>query len=514
MIEFRILGPLELLAEQTELPVSGSKERALLSMLLLRAGAEISAERLIADLWDDQPPPSVRNSLAVRVAALRKVVGARLVTRGHSYLLRMEPTDAFDLARFERLAEHGGREELAQALALWRGPALAEFADQPWAWAPIARLAELRAGVLERRIDADLMEGLDTSLVAELREAVADHPLREHLRGQLMLALYRAGQQGEALEAYRDARSTLVERLGIEPNPALQELERAILRQDPALAHDRSVGPSHRIVIADLDRADPDSMLELATRIAQQPPRELILCRPIARTADLGAAAARLEAVRLALSRRGLTVRAAAFRSANPGADAARLATEQDAELVLVAASAEVLADPDIAALLAAAPCSVGLVIDGARRLGSGDGPVVVPFAGADHDWAAVELAVWLARSVEAPLHLVGPDEGDRDASRLLASASLAVQRGYAISTTPRLVAPDPDALTDAIAGACAVVTGLSERWAQEGLGRSRAALVKTPPAPVVLVRGGLRPGGLAPAHTQTRFTWSVRGGG
>jgi hypothetical protein len=169
------------------------------------------------------------------------------------------------------------------------------------------------------------------------------------------------------------------------------------------------------------------------------------------------------------------------------------------------------LEDARVLALLDQAPCDVGVVVG---KEPPGAGPVLVPFAGAEHDWAAVELGAWLARARGAALQLAGATAGvdGRDASRLLANASIAVQRALGVSTEPILVEPHPAALVDAASGAGTVVVGLTDRWRREGLGRARTALATQTATPAVLVRRGVRPGGLAPRENETRFTWTVAG--
>ena len=241
-MEFRILGPLEAVADGRVVALDAAKQRALLAILLLHAGEPVARDRLIEDLWDGRPPATAAKVLQTYVSQLRKALGSDvIVTRPGGYELAVEP-DGLDLHRFERLVGEARRTEqavasdrLREALELWRGPPLAEFAYERWAQAEIGRLAELRLSVLQDRIDADLACGRDGDLVGELERLVSEHPLSERMRGQLMLALYRSGRQAEALAAYREARETLVETLGIEPGAALRQLERAILDQDPAL---------------------------------------------------------------------------------------------------------------------------------------------------------------------------------------------------------------------------------------------------------------------------------------
>ena len=245
-MEIRILGSLEV-AQNAGVPAPlAYKLRALLAVLLLHRGHAVSADRLIDDLWGDQPPATATKSLQVYVSQLRKALGEGVLeTRSGGYALVVD-ADQVDAARFERMLEQGidqldqGRAReaaavLASALTLWRGQPLADFAYEPWAQAEIARLEALRLAALEERIDADLALGKHGTLIAELEGLVEAHPTRERLSGQLMLALYRSGRQADALEIFRERRRRLVDELGIEPGPALRELEAAILRQDPSL---------------------------------------------------------------------------------------------------------------------------------------------------------------------------------------------------------------------------------------------------------------------------------------
>ena len=231
-MEFRILGPVDALDEGRPVPLPAGKPLTLLRILLLNRNRVVSAEALIDELWGDDPSESATKALQGYVSQLRKALGAdRLITEPPGYSLRVED-GKLDLDRFEQLVcegrerlAAGGAEaasrELETALALWRGPA--------------PGLEERRLAALEDRIDADLALWRHAQLVAELETVVRQHPLRERLRGQLMLALYRSGRQADALEEYRRTRETLVDELGIEPSEELQELQRAILRHDPEL---------------------------------------------------------------------------------------------------------------------------------------------------------------------------------------------------------------------------------------------------------------------------------------
>ena len=242
MPEFRILGPLEVSIDDRTVPLGGQKQRALLAILLVDAGHVVSTDRLVNALWGENPPRTAVTSLQNFISQLRKLLGPEtLETKAPGYRLQVGAGE-LDLDRFRSLVE-GARaapvEErsarLREALALWRGTALADFAFEAWATNEIGRLAELRHAAIEDRVDADLESGQDAELVGELESLVADHPLRERLRAQLMLALYRSGRQAEALSAYQDARRVLVDELGIDPGPTLQQLYRSILRQETGL---------------------------------------------------------------------------------------------------------------------------------------------------------------------------------------------------------------------------------------------------------------------------------------
>jgi YVTN family beta-propeller protein len=247
MIDFQVLGSFEVLEDQRPLALGGPKQRALLALLLLRRGETVSSDRLIDALWGERAPASAVKIVQGYVSNLRRLLGEGvLVTRGHGYVLQTEPGQV-DSERFAALVLDGRRllasgdagaaaERLRQALALWRGPPLADFAYEPFAQSEIARLEEARLAATEDRVEADLAVGDLSGVVGELEGPVEEHPLRERLQGQLMLALYRSGRQADALERYRHARQSLVEELGLEPGPALQDLERAILAHDPALA--------------------------------------------------------------------------------------------------------------------------------------------------------------------------------------------------------------------------------------------------------------------------------------
>jgi DNA-binding SARP family transcriptional activator/ABC-type transport system substrate-binding protein len=246
-MQLRVLGPLEVMDGDRLIPVGGGRQRKLLAILLLHANEFVASDRLIEDLWGEEPPETAAKALQGYVSQLRKALGAdALVTRPGGYMLVLASWQ-LDLNRFEELVDaareaepRNAAEKLREALALWRGPALADFTYDDFAQSEIARLEERRLVTLERRIEADLALGRHQEVAGELAALVKQNPLRERLRAQLMLALYRSGRQAEALEAFADARRTLLDELGLEPSEELRQLQAAILAQDPAL------GPSPR----------------------------------------------------------------------------------------------------------------------------------------------------------------------------------------------------------------------------------------------------------------------------
>jgi DNA-binding SARP family transcriptional activator len=245
-VEFRLLGELEVWDEGTRLPLRGAVPRSVLAYLLLHANEGVSVGRLVDELWGSAAPPSAAKMVQNAVSQLRKAIGSsRLVTRPGGYVLELEP-DELDARRFERLVEdarealaagspHEAERALETAAGLWRGPPLADLASASFAQLEISRLEEARMEATECGLEVGLALGRHAELVGELEALVARHPLRETLRQQLMLALYRSGRQAEALAAYQAARRYLSDEVGIEPSAALQRLERAILLQDPSL---------------------------------------------------------------------------------------------------------------------------------------------------------------------------------------------------------------------------------------------------------------------------------------
>jgi DNA-binding SARP family transcriptional activator len=514
VLEFRLLGPLEVVDDNGPIRLGGPRQRATLAILLLNANRVVPIERLADELYAGRPPVSAVTQVHRQVSELRRALDSpdAIETRPPGYLLRLRD-EALDLAHFERLtgeAERArGRDDAAaaalldEALGLWRGPPLADLAYEPFARAAVERLEEVRLAALEDRVQAELALGRHSGLVAELEALVAEHPLRERLRGQLMLALYRSGRQAEALAVYRATRRLLVETFGLDPSAPLQALERAILTHDASLElgaapTQSSAGP---VLVAPSRDDRVGALVEIATHVRA----ELVVARLVAGEDELAAAAAAVRAHRP-------KARTSAFTSDAPAADLMRLASANDADLVLVDAPPELDA-PRLPALLLelfeSSPNHVA-VLSGAGLVEGG--AVSVPFGGGEHDWAALELGACVASSANVPLRLVGTradaGRGRRDASRLLADASLAVQRVVAVDAEPVLA--DPDDLVDVVEDAGLVAVGVSPRWRQEGIGAARRALVRDARPPVLLVHRGPRPGVLAPRDSRTRFTWTL----
>jgi DNA-binding SARP family transcriptional activator/class 3 adenylate cyclase len=253
-LEFRILGPLEAFREGRPLELGGQKQRALLALFLLEVGRVIPTDRLIDAIWGEHPPRTAATSLQNLISQLRRLLGPQTIeTKPPGYLLRVKP-ECLDLQRFTALTAQARDAVdpalraalLREALAIWRGAPLADFVYEAFAQGEIGRLEELRLAALEQRIDADLELERHADVIGELETLVRQYPLREQLRGQLMLALYRSGRQGDALQAYQEARRALVGELGIEPSPTLQQLHASILRQDVRLASSRQpTGDDH-----------------------------------------------------------------------------------------------------------------------------------------------------------------------------------------------------------------------------------------------------------------------------
>jgi len=484
MTDFRLLGPLEVVDAGERIALPPGQPSAVLARLLLDANRPVSPEALVDAIWGDSPPASAPKVLQAYVSQLRKAIGAgRIETQAAGYAARVQ-AEELDLARFEELTERArGVSDLSRraslledALSLWRGAPLADFRGQPFAAPAARRLSELRLAALEERIDAELALGHHDRIVADAEALVAEEPLRERPRRQLMLALYRSGRRADALAAYVDARRRLVEELGLEPGPALRELERAILRDDSALA----AGERPRAVRGPIVTTSA-ALLDLLLPLCGDE-RELLLIGVVESLSSWQSGATDPR------------VRTAAFTSAAPADDLAHLAAEQHAELLVVG-------DPSF--VPGPAVCDVALA---SEREFAATAPVVAPFGGARDEWAALELAAWLARAHGVPLRLLGTEAsgGRRDASRMLASASLALQRFTQVAAESVLVAAGPNPVL--AQESSVIVASLPPGELKD----SRARLREQSRVPVLLVRGGLRPSGVAPAHSLTRFSWSL----
>ena len=376
--------------------------------------------------------------------------------------------------------------------------------------------------------------------IPELRAAIEAEPLREGAYVRLMLASYRAGRQADALDVYQRARSVLRAALGVEPGPELEAMQRAVLAHDPALrptsgtittaTSDAASGrrPASRaireIVVTALDGPGLDVAIGSTIDLVRDGDRGAILTRLTEPDPDaLETAVGALRDHRDRLRAQGIETRTAAFTSRDWGADIARLAARSSADLVVVGVTGLTRAGPlerPLSDLLGQAAADVALAIAPDRRPVDRrpvDAPIVVPFGGTAHDWAALELGAWLARARRTGLVVAGPfiqasDDVPRDASRLLADACLVVQRMLGVDAAPRLVAPSAAALITAADGASHVVLAISDRWRDEGLGAFRQDVADGAAAAVLVARRGVRPGGMAGSGSMTRFRWSIGG--
>jgi DNA-binding SARP family transcriptional activator len=507
------------------------KPSALLADLLINANAVVSVDQLVDDLWGETPPSDPSHALQVLVSQLRRRAGLAdlLITQASGYLLTVD-LDRLDCHRFESIFEEGRTAQiqgdaarasslLTEALGLWRGRALSDFAYEPFAQPAISRLEELRLAAAQERNEVELALGRHVELVGQLEEAVQMHPLAERLRAQLMVALYRSGRQADALRVYQETRQALVGSLGLEPSPALQDLERQILHHDPRLASSPSAGQrqaadpaaaARSILVVARDAVGLDPLLELAVPLAQSDlSRELVVTVLADPDGDGLDRAFRLANSRQAeLESQRAQVRVAAFTTTEPAADTIRLSAEHGVDLLLIPGGSDL--DPQLDEILKGVPCDVCVTVP---REPLGEGAIAAAFGGAEHDWAALEIAAWLASALGRELRLCGPaaepDEGRRDSSRLLAHASIVVQRFVGISAQPVLTEPGSKGLLDAARSAALLVVGLSERWREEGLGTVRRRLAEASESSVIFVRRGSG-GALTPAEGITRFRWSL----
>ena len=540
-VSLGLLGPVELRRDGVVVPVGAAKKRMILAVLGLSGGEVVSADRLIDAVWGERPPPSAGKALQVSVSQLRDAVEPTrrapsvIISQAPGYALALPP-QAVDVRVFERLWDEGRRlrasespdsaaDVLSRALALWRGPPLADLAYEEAFTQDVSRLEEMRWTCLEDRIDADLAAGRHAGAIADLEDLTHRYPLRERACGLLMLAYYRSGRQADALHAYRRMRATLVGDLGLEPSRALAELERQILQQNPALDEAvagpvlrRAAGPASqmRTIMAVGESAGSlTGLLQVASPLARASGAELVVVSalppPAAEEADALAAATReLSDRRARLEDEGVVARVAAFSTPTPGTDLVKFAAHHDVAMILTnGANTDDRWPSTISELLSSAACDVVL------SFSNGDPPsgaaVLVPFGGGQHDWAALELAAYLARLSDAPLVLVGAAaQGGADASRMLAVASLIVQRTFGVIPEPVIVAPGAAGVLDRAPGAGLIVVGVSARYGTEGLGHTRETIVREAAVPVLAVRHGRRPGLLTPPEGLTRFGWSL----
>jgi DNA-binding SARP family transcriptional activator len=533
--EFGILGPLEVRRDGVELPLGGRNQRAVLALLLLEAGRVVSIDRIAEELYAGDAPVTAVTQVHRQVSELRHILDApdaepgesAIETRAPGYVIHVD-ADRYDLHRFEQLCARGEQafdagdagtalQALDEALALWRGEPLADLAGELFAQRAIGRLDELRDRALERRVEARLALGRHADVIPELSELAAAAPLRERLHELLMLALYRSGRQVDALDVFSRTRAMLVETFGVEPGPELQRIQQAILRHDPELA--APDGPARHadrggaVLVAAHALESVRALAGLGGLLAREPGLELIVALLLADESELTAATAALAGEPASSS---VSMRVAAFVANREAEDLLRLTRSYDVRLILVEAPPAFASGDtppeELVALLARSPADVAVVAPGSGEPGGG---VLVPFAGGEHDWAALELGAWLARATGAALRLAGTrqDASGRDASALLADASIAVQRLAGVVAEPVLIDPTPSGLTEATAGAAAVVVGLSPRWRREGLGEARSSLVAAGGPPVLAVHRGPQPSGIAPREARTRFTWSAGAG-
>ena len=497
-MQYRLLGPLEVLDGERSVDIGGGRRRSLLRSPPdprergdLGRPARRPALGRAPDADRRQEPSGTR--VGPSQATGRGDEGP-ILTRGGGYLLQVDPDDVDSLplravAGRVRSAAGGGRLGPRRGAGstrrsrcgeghLWRGSSTSTSYSRR---SRDSRSFGLRA--LESRAEVLLALGEHARLVGELEPLVRAHPLRERFSGQLMLALYRSARQAEALEVYQGARRELAEQRGLEPSEALKRLELAILQQDPAIDGPRQAlgddagGTSPRacerallIVPWALERIDP--LLVLAESLsASEPPREIVIASVVP-AEEVGAATAILARRRDDLLSRGLEARTAAFSSPTPGHDVLRFAGEDDVELLVTEAGRAPL-DGETRVLLEHAPCDVALMVDTGGPMQAG--PIVVPFGAAWHDWAALSLGASVARATGAPLRLIGAAadaRGDgRDASRLLGDASLIVQRSSGVIAEPLLGRSGREGVMALADRAGLLVVALSERWPDEGLG-------------------------------------------
>ena len=436
--EFRLLGPLEVSRNGEPVPVDGPHLRALLAILLLRANTPVSRDRLVDDLWQQEPPRHASNALQALVFRLRRALApdgaAMIVHSAVGYMLAV-PRSRLDLFRVEddwaaaRAALRADDPEtasrtLSATLDMWRGDPLAEFAGQWFADADRHRLAEIRLAVQCDRFDAKLALGHHQQVLGELGAVVAEHPNQERPLRQLMLALYRCGRQVDALAEYTTARTRLDDDFGLAPGSELQQLERAILRQDPALDLPVAAVPvaSQPIILWSSSAEALAPMVALTATLATEASgRELLLVRLLgeAEATHLSVAVTKQAELVHRLRRSRIVARSAAFTSTSPGDDLVRLADEQSSVLVLLEFGDEQPSLSDLhTKVLADCACDVGLLAMRVGKRPRAHAAVLVPFGGNDHDWTSAGDRVLARPRIERPVAPAGSVRGARRGSR------------------------------------------------------------------------------------------------
>ena len=412
-------------APEGPIRLGGPRQRSVLAILLLDANRVVSIDRLAEELYGGAPPVSAVTQVHRQISELRMLLepersagsaGSVVETRPPGYRVRVAP-DALDLLIVERLADDAGSAREAgdaetavrlyrQALAQWRGAPLADLAFEPFARPVIERLSDLRLTIAERCLGAELELGRGAELVAELEQLVLDNPLNERLRGQLMIALYRAGRQADALERFRTGRAALVEAFGLEPTPALKELERRVLQQDPSLdapGRPHVAAPQEAVrtvLLAAWDDAALDRLVAVGRCLAALGRHELLVTQLVAREELLATAVAATRARRDDLGRDGRDDPGRRLRlplrGRRHGASGADARGRRDGGRCRHGTSRGTARCPTrIALLLERSPCDVALLTGSAPA--TFEGGVSVLFGGGDHDWAAAELGAWLA---------------------------------------------------------------------------------------------------------------------
>jgi DNA-binding SARP family transcriptional activator len=520
LLEFLLLGPFEVRRDGVALDLGGPRRAALLALLALSPGRPVGVDRLVNDIWGEDPPRTAAHRLQVLASEARKLLptGA-IVHRPAGYVLEVLP-DSVDVFEFERELSDGraalargqharAATVLSDALARWRGAALADLAGLDFAEAAARRLEELRTAARELELEARLAGGQASQVIPLLFDLVRDQPLHERRSALLMRALAADGRRAEALAVYAEIRRRLDDELGIQPGPELLDTHRTLVRSETATP--RTADPARPGAVIAVGR-DADS---LAAAVAGGEPvaaasgRELIVICLVHRDAserpDLHTASA---LARQAATASGVRARSAAFVTHDLAHDVGAFAEEHDASVVILGAGdivAPARFSSATAALLDQVTAHVAFAFGDTRRPGAG---VAALFGGSEHDWAALELAALIARATQTPLRLVGAVTDGGDASRLLARASLAVQYVVDIEVEQALVHPTATELLSA-AGERRLLLGVSDRWRSEGLGALRMSLATAAPGGLI-VRRGTRPGLLAPADAGTRFSWSI----